>query len=984
MVPVGLLGVATGPIVKAEEPPLALAAKIPLVGDKLAAATSNLVMLDAGARRLIYWPPQIAEIRSYDLDTFQEVAHVATQPSQADYPFALDPKKHVLYHFGGGLITGYDTTSLKSVVSFSPPPGTSSSGAGLLWSDRDQVLYLIHNVTEGMGVEIDTYDPTGSLLWLAHLPGCSSTSYFYAQAALGETRDGRYLYSVCVIHGQGAGVVRMALPASPHAAMPGLEWTGGSPDLFPGLVTAGRSNSLWVPGQDRMVSIVSSNGGTGWSAYVFDAASLRFVAAPGLFNPSSDGNLTYPDGPAIGVDPVSGRFFAHDHAVSVDGRDPVTHAPCEKNVADTNVMTVTETAIPGASVLHIPTGDGTINGQGRFAGYDPVRHNWWMFSNHLPEVSACNPYGSPDAAYLVVWHDNIAPATAPALSNPDSATEDLVEQQGVTGANASSDASAYGVRYVLGPSGADGLMTNINAPVVGSCDLNSYVAKSTATMNLPLTVTAPPLSPQYHAFCTAGGRTATFAHVDKVSIDSSEVRADAITGDTDRETARDLSVGTDYSQPGTYMNSVAGYVNTQSPGPQLTQPCSPSSPPPDGSPYPPTSCDQTLAPVAPYIGGLALPYEPAGCGDNGTNPATVSSSAPLQARGLPQNNVLKAPGSAAVFCSYGLMKAQGHADQESSSVGGPLADPVSATGETADASVLRTSADGSVANATASVHDISVGSFLHIAKLTSTALVKAHGRPGTNPIQYECAVAGVSVTLPPGLTLPPAVPTSISTASCQDPSLASLVAALNTMFTGTLHIEFPTPYTSSANPPGGPGGVVLRQSPKGYLAQVALSDEEQTQNAILTNDTNIEQPGMVVTYYLDNAYSRNHLVASFAGVAASARYGIFNLDDATGDSGSGGFGSVNSDDSSPVTGSLPLVDAGQAPTVPPAPAVSTPPSVRTSGLGAVPQAIIDGFRFLFQHPQFIPPVLAVWILLVSPGYLLSRRRALLMATEGAV
>jgi hypothetical protein len=463
-------------------------------------------------------------------------------------------------------------------------------------------------------------------------------------------------------------------------------------------------------------------------------------------------------------------------------------------------------------------------------------------------------------------------------------------------------------------------------------------------------------------------------------MDASEVRADAITADTDRETARDLEVGSDMATPGRYTDAVSGYAN-----PGGSQPCPPAPTPAPGERPQPTTCDKQIAPAQPYLSGLALPYAPASCGDNGNSPAQTNSSAPLQVHDLAPTNPLTYPGSASVLCSYGLPKAQGHADQVNTTIAGPLGAPVSAMSATVDATATRTAADGSMATATSTVKDINVGTFLHIAKLTAKSVVRAHGRPGSNEPFYDCEISGLTVTLPPALTLPSGVSAIIPQAPCGDGHVTALTDALNTMFTGQLNISFPPASSSPSQAPGGDLGVVQRASPDGYLSEVALSDRDQMQNAILTNDTSLEEPALVVTYYLDNAYSRNHLVASFAGVTAAARYGIFALDNSNGGGSTGGL-DVPLPDSGVVAGALGSGPSG--PGDPPTAAAAGPSgstgSPRATGLAAVPQAVLDGFRFLFQHPEFIPPVLTVWLLFVGPGYLLSRRRALLTATEGGV
>jgi hypothetical protein len=1016
LVPVGIVGGLFGQGASAAAPPLSVVAQIPIKDDPGGANSGNEVMLDVAARRALYWY-SAKEIRAYDLDTMKQVASAPTSDI-AGFAWALDSRTHTLYHFKTTfppVIEGVDTGTLaaRPALTQSLQPQMGDPYAGFFWSERDSLLYMVYApYALGSGNQITmiaAIDPASTsgnpVLWSATVSGCGQPLGLTANNAepLGQTKDGKYMFTVCKT-GQGSGAIaRLALPADPKSTT-GV-WNG-SVTLIPGLVTGQGSSALWVPGFDRMVTMVQSNGGTGWSAYIFDAASMHFVSAPGLFTPPSDGRLSYgSQPPGFGVDPSSGRLFAQSRAITTQGRDPSSGAPCQFLAPGTNSAVVDETAMSGVSLLRFPVSDEGINGAGHFAGFDPVGHNWWMLSQHMLPASSCNPNGSLDASYFIVFHDAVPPSSAPPSVDPDNATNDIAEQAGTTAFNASSDASAYGTRYVLGPSGADGLMaTPTNG---GTCDLNADFTRQQQTMSSSLPILgAPPAPPQYHSFCNSHGRTATFAHVDNVSLDSSEARATAITGDTDRETGNDVQVGTDASQPGLYGDAVSGYANdtggaasSGSSGAPVPHPCptltpAPATPTPSPTatpimtfPTPPpsesTTCDQQLQPVQPYLGGLALPYAPARCGDNGTESRQQTSQAPLQAHELPNNSPLTYPGSASVSCSFADQKALGHAQQVSAAVGGPLSDPVASMTATADVAVRRTAATGSEASSTSTVKDISIGSIMHIGSLTATGTATAHGRPGSNGTSYVCRVHGLTVSLPANISLPDGVKSNIPDASCDSPQVQQLVAALDSIFSGQLNIVFPGAPSAADKPVGGGGGAVQRRSPRGYLSEVALSDIDQVQNAILINDNSIEKPAMVVTSYLDNNYSRNRLVTSFAGVAATARYGIFPLDGGGG-GGTDGGPTWPAPDSGPLGSPLGTIapDGG----VPPM--ASSGPS-GPSALGGlnplkVAQAIVDGFRFLMQHPALIPPVLAVWLLFVGPGYLLSRRRALVNATEGAV
>ncbi len=973
-----------------DQPGMRLAAEIRLPG-----STAYGPIVDRAARRVLAFDAN--HVWSYDADTGALAA--TAEISVGGLGWALDDSRHVVFFLLSAqpaTIVGVDTRTLATVVTQPLQPQMYGRYGGFMWSARDHLLYAVYednaiNATypgweRAWVAAIDPYTPpkTGAVLWTELVTGCGQPLESNAAAPLGETADGRYLVTACAVNLGIAAVARIALPpqpATPPQPFASLGTWNGSVDLYPGLVVGSGALGQWIPSEDRMVITAESTGGDGWAAYVFDADSLHFVAAPALFAVASGGNVAY-DPPGFGVDPVTGRVVAQSRALSTFGRQS-DGTPCVKVVPGSDGLAVDEAGLSGVSVLHFPLPDDGITTISQSARYDATTHGWWFVSQHATS-QPCSPYGQQDASYLVLVRDSLPAATSPPVPDPDVATADIPEQAGVTDANAASDASAYGVRYVLGPSGTAGM---VSAAPGGTCDIASKVSQDQATSTLPLTVQAPPLPSQYHSFCNTSQRTATFAHVDKVSLDGLEARGDAVTADTDRETARDLESGTNVSRPGSYLDAVTGYANTTASSvvaqaPAVKDPCAAAPPPNPASPppYEPATCDQQIAPLQPYVSGVALPYVPAACQDSGAGEDSQSSRATLQPNGLPATPPLTYPGSASTYCSIALHKATGHADQSSASVGGPLAAPTYAMVASSDAVASRSPSDGSMATAVSTVRDVSVGGILHIASITATAAVRAHGRPHSNRAAYSCDIQGLSVSLPNGVALPPGVPDAITHASCSDSSVQAVVTALNRLLSGVVHIEFPPAYTADDHPAGGDSALVQRESSRGYLSQVALSELDQTQNSILVNDTAIEKPALVVTYFLDNPNARDRLVASYAGVAASARYGIFALDDG----GSGGSDAVGGGGSAPLSGSSPLDVAATEPGAPPLPPATAPTPFASStraGWSSVPQAIVDGLRFVLQHPQLIPPLLATWLLFLGPACLLWRRRGLLRATE---
>jgi hypothetical protein len=818
----------------------------------------------------------------------------------------------------------------------------------------------------------------------------------------------------------------VTLPANPRIAQ------GSYPvDVYPGITpgSVGAAEALWVPGVDRLVTLVPTNGNTGWAAYVFDGPTTTFVASPPLFQPSGS-SVTYVDVITPGLDPTTGRVYAHDYAFATQGRDS-QGGPCTQLVPHANSFALLEADALGNAVQTRPSGDPGLSGADRGTGFDPVKRNLWMVDEVLrpTQCNANQPAGSDNrdgrSFYLAVYHDGLPPAERDATSDPDLATANIPEAPNAAGANFTAQAAAFGARYQVAPSGVEGPLTNASAPSAGSLSCDPATAYSAGFGNVPLGVPAPappPLPAQYHDFCHAGNREATFASVPRVALDTSEVRAVAIAGETDRESAENLESATNAAQPGSYSDDVVGYVNSGGPehNPPPTQApraCSalaatPSPGPsmsPTPGPFQPGCFPTAAADLAPYVGGEALPFAPASCADNGSGPGSegpaynqvqVGQGPPLASTG---------PSEALTQCSFEALSAHASAFTNAPTVGYPVA----AHEATSSAEVGKSGGPGTSAASEAVVEGIDVAGLLHIGRLTMQATTSAHGRPGTSHASLTCTLSDVTVTLPgsgapsatPGPTglivpLSPSMP-SVSTipgtsmdqrttftfsgdTSCWDGTLQADIAQLNQQLEGILSIEFPPAPTTSAEAGHYEGDlqVVQEQSPGGYIAQVEASKLRQLQNTVLLNDPSIEQPGMIVTLYQDSPTERDRVIATFGGVAATATYGIFPL----------GMACNTSE------------------CAPPPPPVTGPPALRSTlaggphdgggGGGAMPlrprntgvlgtlldivNTVVDGLQFLWEHPGLIPPLLAVWALLLWPVYVMARRRPLLQVVEGGV
>jgi hypothetical protein len=876
------------------------------------------------------------------------------------------------------VINVFDTRHIdRAPKSFPGPAGVGSSqggdqSAGLVYSARDGLLYAYH---ESGGPHVSAIDPdSGLTLWSVSLfPRCRPSQAGFTQwrqQALGQSSDGRFLFTLCRI-GTSArsaipgpapvGVVRVSLPEDRRDTL-----TSYRIDVYPGITPGSRiADALWVPDADRLIAVVGTNQGTGWAAYVFDGPTTSFIGAPALFQPSGSA-VQYLETPTLGVDPVSGRVFVHAYAQAFTGRRD-QGAPC--SVLGRNEFAVIEAGRQslGNAAIRYPSHDPHLFGDDRGTAFDPLRRSLWMIDRPARQGSCSIEHPVIGGYSLAVYRDAQPLPQPRAVPDPDQATADIPEAPGRTGANFGAQASAFGVRYQLAPSGTEGPLTNYDVPSAGalSCDPKTSYAPGWSSSGLAGVFNAdtpdpPPLPAQYKAFCHAGNREATFARLPGVSLDAQEAAADAVAGDTDRASAEDLVTASDATHPGFYVNNVVGFADAVARGAgapaPLPPPCEVRSDPsaPRGVS---DSCSPTRGtPAEPYASGQALPFEPAACRDSGGEASERSGQIrPRVGQADPAGST--GPAHAEVRCSLESSLASGSAYTNSPSVG----IPIFAHEAAASATVSRTASQGSIAAADVTVDGIDVAGLLRIARLEVHARVRAYGRPGTNRVEYLCTVSGVRIAQPGGgaLSLP-------AETACADPQLRDGIDQLNGAMQGVLSIELPQAPTSQQVGDRDDADllVVQRASPRGYLAEVSASRIRQLQNAVLLSDPSIEQPALVVTVYGDSQSQRDRLVVTFSGVAVRGTYGIFALSRRC-----------------PECGSI-----GELPSVPPTPstlgAAFTPPSpppaeppAQTPRVVAIGQRS-RGLRFLLHGPGAIASLLAVWALLLWPGVALARRRAL--------
>jgi hypothetical protein len=235
---------------------------------------------------------------------------------------------------------------------------------------------------------------------------------------------------------------------------------------------------------------------------------------------------------------------------------------------------------------------------------------------------------------------------------------------------------------------------------------------------------------------------------------------------------------------------------------------------------------------------------------------------------------------------------------------------------------------------------------VQIGELITSVTARAHGRPGTAHAVFTRGLQDVRL----GGRL-------ICAASC---SADSVAATINAELPGRLRVDFPTPDPAPA-----------KGSPGGYQAVVQRRLDQQVQEEQVNEQPTdrVEVPGMVVTVYEDNVVP-SRTIGYFAGVEAEAYYGIYLLN-----SGGGGAG-PSTNPAAPSTG--PTAGVAPPPLAPTLPsAMNTPLPYVAVGPGRVLGAVRHGLHVLVNAFGRFFRLFGVWLLLLVPVYLSSRRWALL-------
>lgn len=277
-----------------------------------------------------------------------------------------------------------------------------------------------------------------------------------------------------------------------------------------------------------------------------------------------------------------------------------------------------------------------------------------------------------------------------------------------------------------------------------------------------------------------------------------------------------------------------------------------------------------------------------------------------------------------------------------------------AVGATDAASELKVTSAGTVATVTATARSVSVlGGRLQIARVTSVATSTAHGRRGSASSDRQVVLDGVVLD-----------GRSLCTQQCDPRAVADQV---NLALNGLARIDFPQPERS------------VLASAGGYQAWIRRNLAEQVQ-AVKLNDQapdRIEVPGAVITLFSDNTRP-SRTVIELAGVETQAQYGISRLVAAD-------FGTTTSSESDgpgDLLGALSLQAFGsQQPT-----SLSGEPLVASRGNDDdgpaplerfLPAVLRPAWRLMWKSLREAGPLVAIWLLLLSPVFVAGRRWLLL-------
>ena len=258
-----------------------------------------------------------------------------------------------------------------------------------------------------------------------------------------------------------------------------------------------------------------------------------------------------------------------------------------------------------------------------------------------------------------------------------------------------------------------------------------------------------------------------------------------------------------------------------------------------------------------------------------------------------------------------------------------------------------------VSTATATVEGIQLAPGVSIGSLTITAKAYAGGRRGT---------AGATVTR----TFQNVKAGTFSCPTNCDPTavLTALNTALAQQMPGQVQIVMP-----SADP------VAAAGTTHGYYAAVLKDTGNFLNDWVINFDTRPEVVGLEEIRVNDDLFTGSpaRQITEYGGIDVEARYGITSIDDGAFGGGDSAVTGNSGDIVTGTTGTAGLTSPQGSVAVPRSPSKRIPS--QTTGFTGLVDSVLRGFSVLLD-PRQLPLMLLMWVILIVPGYLATRRRRL--------
>jgi hypothetical protein len=244
---------------------------------------------------------------------------------------------------------------------------------------------------------------------------------------------------------------------------------------------------------------------------------------------------------------------------------------------------------------------------------------------------------------------------------------------------------------------------------------------------------------------------------------------------------------------------------------------------------------------------------------------------------------------------------------------------------------------------TAEADGVSILGVVTIGRVVTRATTSAHGRSGSAHTTYTRTVSGVTIN-----------GTTLCDSTCP---LATVANAINTAFSGRVHVDFPAPFQQATKD----GRVaIVQDNPYHHVEQVLFDD---------VSADNLNTPGMSISVINDGG-TKSREIVTLGVISGQSNYRIFPVGSVEIPPPPGHVpGSVTSSTTPNVTTTVPHGGSLIAPAeLQRAPEVSTP-----SSFGGV---LARALHLAFRSPGTILGVAVMWMLLAVPAYLAARRRLL--------